>query len=331
MASRLLDIKLVTHRLSDMNYREIIAESWQYTQANKKLIVWLGFIPSIFSTTAGILYVLYQFFSLKSSSLFDNSAHSFLYDVAAFAVNTLKNSGSLMIPLIITSIVVAIIYLLLPTLCQAAAIQYIARQRNGQDVKIGDGIKYGILAFLKLFEYHTLVRSFGWVAILSEMTFVLRNTSLDIFKLLLPLFIFIFVIGLVMNLLFTYADLFIVVEEDGVMTAIKRSSKMVFLSWQHTFLITVLMMIIGVRIILQVVLILLVPALIFVTAGYFTSLAIPYLAITVATTVGAVALLLAAYLGGIVNIFAYTVWTFTFLHLIEKHEVKARDKIEATG
>lgn len=323
-----IDIKTLTHRLVSMNYRKLISEAWKYTQANKKLIVWLGFIPSIFTTTAGILYVLYQFFSLKRSPLFDNAAHSFIYDVATFAFKILKGSGPLMVPLIVTSVVVAIIYLLLPTLCQGAAIQYIARKRNGQNVTIGDGIKYGLLAFLKLFEYHMLVRSFGWAAILSEMTFVLRNTNMNIFRFLLPLFIFIFVIGLIMNLLFTYADLFIVVEEDGVMTSIKRSTKMVFLSWQHTFLITVLMLIIGARIIIQVVMILLVPALIFLTAGYFTTLAIPYLTITIASIVGAGALLLAAYLGGIVNIFAYTVWTFTFLDLIEKQEIKARDKVE---
>lgn len=314
-----------------MNYRALISEAWKYTQANKKLIVWLGFIPSIFTTTAGILYVLYQFFSIKRSALFDNAAHSFIYDVATFAVKVLKSSGSLMVPIIVTSIIVAIIYLLLPTLCQGAAIQYIARRRNGQNVTIGDGVKYGLLAFLKLFEYHMLVRSFSWAAILSEMTFVLRNTNINIFKFLLPLFVFIFIVGLIMNLLFTYADLFIVVEEEGVMSSLKHSTKMVFLSWQHTFLITVLMLIIGVRIILQIIMVLLVPALIFLTAGYFTSLAIPYLTVTIVSIVGIASLLLAAYLGGIVNIFAYTVWTFTFLDLIEKQEIKARDKVEAAN
>lgn len=310
-----------------MNYRELISEAWKYTQANKKLIVWFGFIPSIFTTTAGILYVLYQFFSLKRSPLFDNAEHSFIYDVAVFAFKVLKESGPLMVPLIVTSIVVIIIYLLLPTLCQGAAIQYIARKRNGQNVTIGDGVKFGLLSFLRLFEYHLLIKSFSVIAIFSEMAFVLRNMGVEAFKFLLPLFVIILIVGLILSLLFTYADLFIVVEEEGVMASIKRSSKMVLLSWQHTFLITVLMLIIGARIILQLVMILLVPALIFLTAGYFTTLAIPYLTVIVASTVGGIALLLAAYLGGIVNIFAYTVWTFTFLELIEKQEITARDKV----
>lgn len=310
-----------------MNYRELISEAWKYTQSNKKLIVWFGFIPSIFTTTAGILYVLYQFFSLKRSPLFDNAEHSFIYDVSIFAFKVLRESGHLMVPLIVIAVIVLIIYFLLPTLCQGAAIQYIARKRNGQNVTLGDGVKYGLLAFLKLFEYHLLIKSFSVIAIFSEMAFVLRNMGLSAFKFMLPLFVIILIVGLVLSLLFTYADLFIVIEDEGVMASVKRSSKMVLLSWQHTFLITVLMLIIGARIILQLVMILLVPALIFLTASYFTTLAIPYLTVIVATFVGSIALLLAAYLGGIVNIFAYTVWTFTFLDLIEKQEITARDKV----
>lgn len=324
-------MSLTTHRLVTMNYRALISEAWKYTQSNKKLIVWFGFIPSIFSTTFGIMYVLYQFFSLKKSPVFDNAEHSLMYDVSTFAFKILKESGPLMVPIIITAVVVAIIYLLLPTLAQGGAIQYIARRRNGQNVTLGDGVKYGMLSFLRLFEYHLLVRSFSVIAVFSEMAFVLRNMGLDVFKFMLPLFLFILAVGLILNLFFTYADLFIVIENEGVMASIKSSAKMVLLSWQHTFLITILMLIIGIRIILQVLMILLVPALVFLTAGYFTTLAIPYLAATIAISVGGISLLLAAYLGGIVNIFAYTVWTFTFLDLIEKQEISAREKIVENG
>jgi len=309
-----------------MNYKTLISEAWKYTQSNKKLIFWFGFIPSIFTTSAGIVFVLYQFFSIKKSPLFDNAEHGFLYDVAIFAVDVLKGSGPLLVPLIVASVVVVIVYLLLPTLCQGGAIQVIARHRNGQNVKVSEGVKYGLLSFLRLFEYHLLIKSFSLVAIFGEMAFVLRNMGLNTFKLMLPLFILIFVIGLVLTLLFTYADLYIVIDDEGVMPSIKKSVKLVIMNWQHTFLITILMLIIGVRIILQIAFVLLVPGLIFLVAGYLTAVSVPYLTLAIVIIVGVTALLLASYFGGIINIFAYAVWTYTFLHLVEKQELSARIK-----
>ena len=90
-----------------------------------------------------------------------------------------------------------IIYLIFPTIAQAAAIQYIARQRNGQNVTLGDGLKYGLLRFLPLFKYHLLIRTFGVFTILFEGAFVLRNLGMGVFKILLPLFILFAVIGLI--------------------------------------------------------------------------------------------------------------------------------------
>lgn len=311
-----------------MNYRTLIADAWKYTQKNKKLIFWYGFIPSIFSTGATIIYALYQFFAMKSSPLFDNAEHSFLYDLVTTTVDILKNSGGLLVPIIIAAIIIGIIYLLLPTLCQGAAIQLIARHRNGQPLSVGGALKYGFMSFLKLFEYHLLIKSFGLLAILGEMAFVLRNLGLESFKLFLPIFAIIFVIGLALTLLFTFADLFIVVEDEGVIASIKRSVKMVVMNMQHTFLITVLMMIIGARIILQIVIVLLIPGAIIVAGGYFAASALaPIITFGLAGVIGFIALMVAAYLGGVVNIFAYAVWTYAFLDLVEKEELGARDKI----
>lgn len=329
--SQRLDTFSLLATLKYMNYKTLIAEAWKYTQSRKKLILWYGFLPSIFTTTAGILYVLYQFFSIKQSPLFENAEHSFLYDVSMFAWDIVQSSGAYMVPLIVSTVVVLIMYLLLPTFCQGGAIQIIARHRNGQKVGISEGVKYGFMPFLKLFEYHILIKSFGIVAIVGEMAFVLRNLGLETFYLLMPLFVVIFLIGLLLSLLFAYADMFIIIDNEGVMSSIKKSTKLVVMNWQHTFLITILMLIIGVRIILQVFIVLAVPGLIFLVGGYLAITSIPYLTFILATLVGVIALLLAAYLAGVVNIFAYAVWTYTFLSLVEKKELSAREKDSGGG
>ncbi|MEI8096978.1 MAG: hypothetical protein WCG73_02635 [Candidatus Moraniibacteriota bacterium] len=146
----------------------IIQEAWTYTQQHKKVIYWFGFLPSIFTTTAGVLYMGYQFFAFKKSELFDNAPKSFLSDIFTFAIDFLKDNANMSIPIVSVSVVLLLIYMLLPTLTQAAAIQMIARDRNGHNPTIGDGFRYGIRSYLTLFEYHTAVKFFGVFTILFD-------------------------------------------------------------------------------------------------------------------------------------------------------------------
>ena len=311
-----------------MNYRHIIADSWKFTQDNKKLIYWFGFLPSILTTTVGIGYLGYQFFAFKKSSLFDNADTSFMYDVANFGWDFVNTHATLSIPLVVVGIIVAILWFLIPTLFKASAIQTIARAKNGQKSGVGTGLKYGLMAFLPLFEFHLLVKTFTPMTIFTESGFVLRNLGVDAFKILLPVFIIIFIISLVLMLLFTYADLYIVIDDEGVFASMKKSAKLVILNWQHTVLITILMIIIGVRIVIQAFLIFLVPAVVILVGGYLATLALEMTAIIVAGIVGVAGLVLAAYLGGIVDIFSYTVWTYTFLEMTAQGEVSAREEVE---
>lgn len=311
-----------------MDFRAIIADAWAYTQSRKKLIYWFGFLPSIFTTIAGLLYVGYQFFAFKKSALFDNSDKSFLHDVVGF-VFTFFTQTKTPILIIVIAIILGLIYLLLPTLTQAAAIQTIARERNGQHVSISKAISYGLLVYLPLFEYHTVIKTFGFFSILFEAAFVIRNLGLGVFKTLLPLFIVLFVVGFIFTLLFTYADLFIIIDREGVASSLAKSAKIVVLHWQQTFLITLLMLIIGARIILQIILLLLVPGIFLVVGAYLATVTLATIGLVVGIVLGAVALFFASYLAGIVEIFSYAVWTYTFLALTEEKEVSARESAGA--
>lgn len=307
-----------------MNYRQIIAESWKYTQSNKRLIIWFGFASSLLTTTVGVGYIAYQFFALKNSYLFSKEEHSFLSQVVNFIVDFTKTHFSWTVPMIIFAAVFGILYFLYPTLAKAAAIQTIARNRNGQKAGVGTGLKYGIMSFLPLIEYHILIKTFSFFSILVEMSFVLRNLGPVLFKILLPVFILLIIIGFVLTLLFTYADFYIVIDNEPVFKAMKKSAKQVIMHWKHTFLISILMVIIGLRIIIQVILVFLIPALIVLITGYLATVTLAVTGVIVGGIVGFVTLILAAYLTGIVDIFSYAVWTFTFLDITQEKEISAR-------
>jgi len=308
-----------------MNYREIIAESWTYTQKNKRLIIWFGFFPALLTTTAGIGTLVYQFFAFKKSYLFDEADEGVLFDVMGYIWNFLSLHMSWSVPLIVVAAIMGIIYLLFPTLARASAIQMIARNRNKQPAGVGTGLRYGIMSFLKLFEYHLLIKTFTFFTIIIEMSFVLRNLGPVLFKLLLPVFIIFLVVGFILMLLFTYTDFYIVIDDKNVFESMKKSARLVVTHWKHTFLITLLMLIIGIRIVIQAVLVFLIPALIVLITGYLATVTLPVTGVIVGGITGLIALVLAAYLNGIVDIFVYTVWTFTFLKLSEEKEPTARE------
>lgn len=310
-----------------MHYRQIIAESWKYTQSNKRLIIWFGFLSSLFTTTVGVGYIAYQFFAFKSSYLFSKEEHSFLNQVVGFIMDFIKANLTLTVPLVIFGIIFAIFYFLYPTLAKAGAIQVIARNKNGQKAGIGTGLRHGMMSFLPLFEYHLLIKTFGFFSILIEMSFVLRNLGPVLFKILLPLFILLIIIGFLLTLLFTYTDFYIVIDNEPIFSAMKKSAKMVIMHWKYTFLISILMIIIGLRIILQVVMVFLIPALIILITGYLATVTLPVTGVIVGGVVGFIALILAAYLTGIVEIFSYTVWTYTFLAVTQEKELSAREAL----
>ena len=146
----------------------------------------------------------------------------------------------------------------------------------------------------------------------------MRNLGPGAFETLLPVFIAALVIGFILMLLFTYSEFFIVLDRKPVLAAMGRSAKLVILSWQHTFLIAILMLIIGLRIIINIIAVLLVPALMLFSAGFLASATLTNIGIYIGIALSFVALFVASYFTGILNVFANAVWTFTFLELMQE-------------
>lgn len=279
-------------------------------------------MPAVLNTLVGILYLLYQFFAFKRSPLFENAHRSFLTELITTIFGFLNKHGNLWMPFIITTVIILIFYSLLPTLCQGSLIQIIARKRKKEPIKMIEGLSLGMLVFLPLLEYHLLIKGFSLISLLTEAAFVLRNLGPGALETLLPVFIIAAIIGIIFTLIFTYSEFFIVLDKKPVLRSMGRSVKLVILSWQHTFLIAVLMLIIGLRVIINIVAVLLVPALLIFSAGFLATLTMTNAGIAVGATISLVGLFAASYFTGILNVFANSVWTFTFLALMEEKNVK---------
>ena len=193
-----------------MNYKAIVAEAWQFTQDNKRMTIWYGAIPALFSTIVGIGYLLYQYYSFLASKLFQNWGQSFVAVFFERGLQILQLNRWLILPLLILLVIGLIFYFIVPVICQGALIQLIARRKNGQQIRTRQGLSYGLLSFLKLFEYGLLVRTFSIWSILSILTSAVRNFGFNILSIMIPILIVFVITGLALAICFTYAEFFIV-------------------------------------------------------------------------------------------------------------------------
>ena len=150
-----------------MNYRQIVAEAWQFTQDNRRIALGYGAFPSIFTTIVGIGYLVYQYYSFASSKLFQHWDRSFLQIVFSTALDFLGTHRGFIVPLLVTAVILALAYFFVPVLCEGALIQLIARRRNGQQVEGRKGVTFGLMSFLPLFEYRLFIQTFSVFSIFS--------------------------------------------------------------------------------------------------------------------------------------------------------------------
>lgn len=307
--------------------RKTIGEAWEFTQNNKRLILGYAFLPALLTTLVGIVYLGYQYIFLINSPAFGGK-ESFLLELITTVLDLVRQNFQNTFPLLIAAGVVVILFLLVPSLCEGAIIQLIARRRNGQDVRVRDGLRYGIMSFLPLFEYSWLTRTFSIFSLFTWSTMIIRGLGWEGFNALSPVLIIMAIAGVAMTLLFTYTEFFIVIDDRGVIESIAKSSVLVMTHLEETILLSILMLIISIRILIQIVFVLLIPAAMIGIAYFLASSTIPGFAIGLAALVGLILLYIAAYLSATIHVFAASVWTFTFLDLSSRKDDSARRRVK---
>lgn len=314
-----------------MDYRGLIKEAWQFTQANKRMMKWYAFLPAIISTIAGVGFVLYQYFAFTYHEInADGSVKSFIRIAIGRTIEYFENHPDHITPAIIIVAIGAFFYFFVPIFSTGAMIQLIARKRNGQEVKLLNGITYGLAPFLPLFEYGLFIKTFSMMGVVTETFFILRNLGTEAVMLLTPILTFVFLAGLFVSVFFTFVEAFIVIDDENMFSAMRKSMSLVFYNWQHTFLILILLFVISIRVILNLLLVIIIPALVFGGVGIFAALAFHDLIMYVAIILSLGSIYLAGYLGGTLNLFSHAVWTFAFLDLTTKGFESAREMGSST-
>ncbi len=287
--------------------RDIIAEAWRLTTTTKPLKRW-GFFRSIFALLLDLKLLFYQlyfayayFISHKEVGLFD--------DVEWGYANL---PGWLFTTILTSFIVLFIIELFVPSLADGAVIGLAAKAYNKEEVS--GGFILALYNFFAILTIHELFVFSGVSIFITTCSVILRYTE----GLKIPLLVIatlLWIISSILRFFASFSEEGVVIQKLGVFAAAGRSIKLTVSYLGHVVFLFVLMAIIGVRILINAVVIVLLPTVLFglgVVLTWFLSTTVAAIIITI---VSIVLILLLAYGLTYLNVFKQTVWTIMFIEM----------------
>ncbi|MBU0727710.1 hypothetical protein KKA95_03420 [Patescibacteria group bacterium] len=306
-----------------MRSRDIVRKAWQITQVHLKKLIWYGVVPAFFSVIVSSVYLAYQYHAFKTSVIFSDQSNADVIGTARTLWGLVSSYPTLSIVLIVIGIIIFLGYVITPPIFNGTMINAIMRIKNYEPI---DGsVEIGVRRFFPMFEFSLLTGAFGITTLFTESSFILRWWGENVFFVVLPILLFVVMIGFLISFLFTYAEYYIVLEDKPLMRSIMDSTILVISNLRRTFLIFILIILISARIILNVLLVLLIPMMVVIVAGYFTSVWLSIIGYIVVGVLGLAILCVSSYLLGLFHIFTTAVWVLTFSILAHKENPEIKD------
>ncbi|QQR83234.1 hypothetical protein IPJ72_05540 [Candidatus Peregrinibacteria bacterium] len=300
------------------NIKDIVSKAWRVTQQHLKSLIWYGSVPAFFTVLVSSVYIGYQYNAFRHSALFGNQSETDLVAEISRIWELVKHHPKLTLALVVVALIVFVGYVLSPPVFRGTLIY--ALNQIEKEESIEGSFQFGVRQFFPLFEFGVVTGSFSIVTLFSESSFILRWWGENIFFVALPILLFIAMVGLIASFLFTYAEYFIVLKGLGLIESIKESALLVIGNLKKTILVFVLMLLIGARVIVNVLLVLFIPMGLIVVTSYFATIFFTTAGFIIIGIFSILVLLVAAYLMGLFNIFTTAVWVFAF-NMLTEHEI----------
>lgn len=292
-----------------MKYGHILSDAWSLARDAYKL-KWFAFFPSFAAVMIFVVEIAWQGYLYTDT--FDIEFVNIGMEEVRGAFSFLSDYN-LVTTLILLIVLVLLFGMVLPAWVQGTLLAGVREKINnrGEKISIRKCMLEGMDHFFELFEMHAVLGIFSLTSVgLFTATFY-RYYHDSLFDFAWPFLIAYAVFSLIVTVFTFFAPHFIVLEEESFQTAIKRSIGFVFLHIGETIAMVLLMILIHFRIVLHVVLIFLVPMGVALIWGSFDTVWINW----AAGILGGGLLILSSYLAAVLDVFATTVWTHTFLRL----------------
>jgi hypothetical protein len=294
--------------------REIIAEAWRITTTERTLRAW-GFFRTIFALLLDLkllgyqLYFIYAYIAGHEVGLLDDWI--ILYDLVPMWA---------FVTILVAFILLLIVELFVPSLGDGAIIGLAAKAYKKE--KVEGGFILGLYNYFPILTLHEIFAFSGISIFITACSLILRYTE-GLRWGLLAIATLLWIISSILRFFASFSEEGVVIQKLGVFEAAGRSIKLTVSYLSHVVFLALLMMVIGLRVVMNVVVIIVLPAVLFGLGTLLTLFLAPAIAWTIIGIVGVVLVFCLAYGLTYLNVFKQTVWTIMFIEMNKQRDLDA--------
>lgn len=301
-----------------MTPREIIAEAWSITKKQRSLRHW-GFVGSLFETLRNVELLLYQAYYMY---WFSKGLTKGWFSVEELFFKNLPFWAFITVTAII--VILLILELFMPTFSTGPIIGLAAKAHRKEEVK--GGLVLALYNFFPLLEIHGMfVLAHFTTAIVVGSMIVRYGNDAGVTATALVFLIFIWLVAMLFQFFSSFAEEGVVIRKTGIFIAIGRSFKLIISYLSHIMFLLILLFVISIRIFLNAIMILLIPAIAIGIGFLLATFLSPALSYTIAAIIGLLMLLPVSYFLAYLHVFKQTVWTLTYMELSGRKDLDEFD------
>lgn len=298
-------------KMSSTSIKNILQQAYEYVIEDHTFLR-LTTISTLIHSMIFVVIVLYNLTQVMAKINYERSS-AIMKEVTSIAQQLIANEWVIWL-LIIVAIILALWYYIFPPIGEAAMIHHLEKSYQK---KSGSSFAQGMKKFFVMFERNSLL---GFISVSTWLIILSRVWILGIFEsaIMLPIIIIYSLVVLSTVVLTPYVKFKLVVEEEKFGTAITESIGLALAHPMLTFRLVLVWLLLYLRIILNIIILVWVPAVIFYIAFIFgfQQATIFYVILTV-VVIGL--FMLIAYINSIVEAFLMAYWYLGY-RMIESQE-----------
>jgi len=151
------------------------------------------------------------------------------------------------------------------------------------------------------------------MSILNGYLFTIRFIGIEYISYINYAFFIIFILGSVINILFSYAKYEIIIENKKIYESIWSSAKIAIFNFKTTLKLHLLLLFLNIRVIINFVIFLSFPVIMVIALWFITSKIFLFVAITILSTLFIFFILLLWYLTAVLEVFTTSIWYFAYI------------------
>ena len=300
-----------------MTPREIVAKAWAITTKEASLRKW-GFASAFLETLLNAKLFAFQAWLLYSYFVLRNPIGFFTFEKILFD-NTPR---WLAITIYAIFILLLLIEWIFPHFAKGAIIGLGAKSYQKEEVK--GGLVLAVYNFFPLFAIHEMLVISGLTTAITLCSLSLRyGGAASFWGVIIVMTVWLF--SNIMEFFWIFAEEAVVIRKEGIKRSISRSCKLVISHLGHIVFLLLLMFFIMLRIIANILMVVLIPAIVLGVGFSLTLLLTPIISYSIGALLGVAIIFFASYFFAYLEVFRQTVWTLTYIELCK---VKDLDLIE---